>query len=1368
MTTRIKLRRDTAANWLQANPILAAGEPGLETDTGKVKYGDGVTAYANLPHAGGDTLDNEGGVVVTTGSTNYWVAAQRREGKDIYGRGVRYDSEGNAYTLTETQDDADTVTVITKYSPAGALLWQHSIDDAQPTALAVDSNDNAYIAMESGDSNAHLIKFAANGQVLWKKEYDAGQWQGEAFIEERTSERLAMTLNRQDGGADQVLVLDISMSTGDVSSEKILVNGSDNMYAQGIDTDGDGNIFVSGRYFDSDDEKYKLFIEKLDGDLNRVWSKSVETDNTNDMDAGDCASDDQGNVYVVAYYGVATNDINGNNTQTAGILIKLNSSGVIQWSRRMGPGPCNQYVAGLTATDTGDVYLVTSTLEFKTDDPQLDQYDQFAQGTARMMVAKFDTSGNVTWQRYVDAEHVWENNDQFRGQAIAVHNNKFIVDFYGNRSNTIPWNFSGTADDEDDYYLVQLPADGTELQIGEVAFRESYIPGRFYNFQTSASPTTNETLEGNVVVATSNLTLDPVARISNAIVNSQSYDYVFGPDGTLTIPNDGDIKLTQNQLGYLAVIGDTVNYNNDTWGRAVTADSEGNMYVVGEDSDRNSPAVVKISPEGLRLWSVTIEENARGNNGRANGVALVPTNGNVAVACEFYDNYVYSTVVVIDQHTGRIISTVEFKDDTTDIYLNDITFQSDGGIVVGGSKNGNFADQGPYTAEAGSTNQKLVLLRSTVTGTPDTNWQIGGTGFSVYENIAAVEQWSNLTSTTDAAPGSGAEISVRNVGDGTYNVGTVPVAGSGYQVGRFLKVLGDAVGGATPANDLIVKVTTVDGDGGITGVEIFSGTAGGTTDTTYPSVPVSKIAGSGFTLTSFSGPLYSNQYADYQTYSGGNPGLNYAVGDVIRFAGTQLGGTAPANDLLYTVTGVDGNGSVQNWSISGTAQSTTWNIITTTNVDFSQPGTWSFSRPLSRENLLISDGWMRTYGTNTGDYTDRTYAVAVDSDNNIITATQGYGVTGEGQRNNLAVVYKFNSAGTLLWAKQLNELVYGAEAKSVTTIGQDIYATHYSYDDGDTVITKLAADGVVKWQRRIDSGSDSSIIKTSDGNLVVVAEAWNEDIYNDAIKLFKMNPNGETVYKRWLLADTTNDTRFKNGRALYESNGSIFITSYYYADDYDSWFVAKLPLDGSGTGEYSQFRYMDTNPMDGSYNYPGLNSAINYLVGEIGGSYAGDLDETPFVNTDMLDIIGQGDYFVDSYYPSYFREEIRDMDGGNIIFPDGTKQNTSATDTPQRLYTGPQYTLGMMDRGHHIYCQDQNRNILIPYDARVPFPIGTTITIVNDTGTSVYVATEGGGTNLLVVGNGNYGGAEIFSNGVAILIKIQREKWVIYGSVNPW
>jgi hypothetical protein len=46
--SQIQLRRDTAANWTSTNPTLAAGEWGLETDTGLTKLGDGATVWSSL------------------------------------------------------------------------------------------------------------------------------------------------------------------------------------------------------------------------------------------------------------------------------------------------------------------------------------------------------------------------------------------------------------------------------------------------------------------------------------------------------------------------------------------------------------------------------------------------------------------------------------------------------------------------------------------------------------------------------------------------------------------------------------------------------------------------------------------------------------------------------------------------------------------------------------------------------------------------------------------------------------------------------------------------------------------------------------------------------------------------------------------------------------------------------------------------------------------------------------------------------------------------------------------------------------------------------------------------------------------------
>lgn len=51
MSVTIKLRRGTTAQWSSANPTLALGEVGIDTDLKQLKVGDGATAWSSLAYA---------------------------------------------------------------------------------------------------------------------------------------------------------------------------------------------------------------------------------------------------------------------------------------------------------------------------------------------------------------------------------------------------------------------------------------------------------------------------------------------------------------------------------------------------------------------------------------------------------------------------------------------------------------------------------------------------------------------------------------------------------------------------------------------------------------------------------------------------------------------------------------------------------------------------------------------------------------------------------------------------------------------------------------------------------------------------------------------------------------------------------------------------------------------------------------------------------------------------------------------------------------------------------------------------------------------------------------------------------------------
>ena len=75
MATKIQLRRDTAADWTSANPTLAAGEFGYESDTTKFKIGDGSTAWNSLAYKTGEGIkvvaDDSATITVAEAGTLY-------------------------------------------------------------------------------------------------------------------------------------------------------------------------------------------------------------------------------------------------------------------------------------------------------------------------------------------------------------------------------------------------------------------------------------------------------------------------------------------------------------------------------------------------------------------------------------------------------------------------------------------------------------------------------------------------------------------------------------------------------------------------------------------------------------------------------------------------------------------------------------------------------------------------------------------------------------------------------------------------------------------------------------------------------------------------------------------------------------------------------------------------------------------------------------------------------------------------------------------------------------------------------------------------------------------------------------------------
>lgn len=121
---RILLRRDTAANWTSGNPVLASGELGYETNTGKFKIGNGSTAWNSLSYTvnaamSGVTLNDVGDVTITSAADGdflrwngtAWVNDAVNLSTDTIGSYVQSLVAGNGITLTNNSGEGATPTI---------------------------------------------------------------------------------------------------------------------------------------------------------------------------------------------------------------------------------------------------------------------------------------------------------------------------------------------------------------------------------------------------------------------------------------------------------------------------------------------------------------------------------------------------------------------------------------------------------------------------------------------------------------------------------------------------------------------------------------------------------------------------------------------------------------------------------------------------------------------------------------------------------------------------------------------------------------------------------------------------------------------------------------------------------------------------------------------------------------------------------------------------------------------------------------------------------------------------------------------------------------------------------------------------------
>lgn len=278
--------------------------------------------------------------------------------KTIIGDGSVYD---NAEAIVNTNDEGFAVCgvinntmALLKFKVDGTLQWKKEYDDfnySEGTALLQETNGDyvmgGYIFSSDipGHQNSYIVKTKGYGNVVWSKKYFDVSYSSISDLKITSDNKYVFLSINTNGSSDSTYIVKTDTS-GNVLWSRSFYADNKNVDGYSVLPASDGGYLITGSASDASGSFLSDgFMIKLDKNGNLLWSKSTtEISNSSIYLATAVETSDGG------YIAAGDHSLGGDNFY---YLLKVNSSGVLQWTKTIAKNSLGTIKSLIKTNDNG-------------------------------------------------------------------------------------------------------------------------------------------------------------------------------------------------------------------------------------------------------------------------------------------------------------------------------------------------------------------------------------------------------------------------------------------------------------------------------------------------------------------------------------------------------------------------------------------------------------------------------------------------------------------------------------------------------------------------------------------------------------------------------------------------------------------------------------------------------------------------------------------------------------------------------------------------------------------------------------------------------------------------------------------------------